>query len=527
LKNLFSFLCFHIPFLVFGQVITHGPVISGVTDSSMRVYIRTNVATPVQIAYYPLNKPEKEKLILSETKAHLDSSLIVDLKKLESETVYQLNISLPASKANQQAQVKTFPPVGKVGHMRLSFGSCIEHIKTDSIFITMSKFKPDLFLHLGDWTYPDHETYPTQSIPGKNYFYSTQMSKVQEAYRVRYSLPFMADFLRNHPIDFIHDDDDFAFDGNSRETHSNAYLNGNLTILVEEPLPEGARENAIQGYLDYFPHYKLAAPKEEGVFHKYSYGNVEIFFLDSRADRSPDNDAFVRRNGRIYFEPPSDHSILGAIQMKWLLDGLRSSTATWKLIASGTNFNKGYKQVMDLALAMQRMVLRPGWSGGTVASSMASMWVGFPHDQWKLINFIAENKISNVVVLSGDSHNSAIDDGKNAGLPELMSGNLGVDNSHICDIVYNKLAIDIWNGGGQGIRNINYNACFGMVDVFGNDSIGLNVIDAKGDLLISKTLPSGFIPKPVKLKPMIGHTLGTRIRLWRNILKLAFNQLFK
>jgi alkaline phosphatase D len=521
---LLFFALFH--FSALGQHFTHGPIVGAVTDTSARIYIRTSAEADVRLEIHPTAKPQLSKTYYFKTIPRCDTSSIQTIDGLHTDH-YSYVLTLPSTQEIRCGTFKTFPSSSQKTNLRLAFGSCLEQLLGDTIFEEIAKAKPDIFIELGDWTYPDHEGYPFDIPGGKNHFYSTAYQKVQEAYRIRYSLPHLPALLSSTPIDFIHDDDDFAFDGNSRYTHSDSkWINGRI-ILSEDTLPEKARENAILGNLENFPHYPMGGSPDEGLYHKWRYGNVEVFFLDSRANRSPDNEAFIVKNGRIKFHPPAHHSILGQKQMNWLLDGLKSSSADWKIVASGTNFNCGYKQVMDIAVAMQGVKLEGGRSGGGLASSMASMWVGFPHDQHKLINFIADNKIPNVVMISGDSHNSAIDDGKNGGLPELMSGNLGVPNSRICDAVYNKMGIDIWNGGGQGIRNLNFNNCFGQLDFFKSDSLKLSIIDQKGSLVASSTLKAGFVPQKVKLKPMIGHTVGTRFRLYWNLLKIVGKLLTK
>ena len=70
-------------------------------------------------------------------------------------------------------------------------------------------------------------------------------------------------------------------------------------------------------------------------------------------------------------------------------------------------------------------------------------------DQDSLLAFIASRNIRNVIVLSGDSHTSAIDDGTNAGLPEIMAANLDIANSEFLPVL-KLFGIDIWNKGAQG-----------------------------------------------------------------------------
>ena len=65
-----------------------------------------------------------------------------------------------------------------------------------------------------------------------------------------------------------------------------------------------------------------------------------------------------------------------------------------------------------------------------------------------------------MIVLSGDSHTAAIDDGANAQLPEIMAGGLDITNSEIVKIL-SDFGINIWNKGGQGLTTSEFNNAFG------------------------------------------------------------------
>jgi alkaline phosphatase D len=70
--------------------------------------------------------------------------------------------------------------------------------------------------------------------------------------------------------------------------------------------------------------------------------------------------------------------MFGKEQLQWLLDGLSSSTATFKIVANGNQ------------------VLNPSTGGETLFN--------YRRDYDALLKYIKENKISGVVFLSGDRH---------------------------------------------------------------------------------------------------------------------------
>ncbi|MGH7600192.1 MAG: FlgD immunoglobulin-like domain containing protein, partial [bacterium] len=104
------------------------------------------------------------------------------------------------------------------------------------------------------------------------------------------------------------------------------------------------------------------------------------------------------------------------------------------------------------------------------------------------------NKIKNVIMLSGDLHTAAIDDGANAGVPEIMAGGLDITNSRIVAVL-ELVGLRIWNRGGQTtLLGDNFNNAYGRINVFGADSVRLEVVDEFGEVLARHTVPDGSLP---------------------------------
>ncbi|HND45729.1 MAG TPA: hypothetical protein PLC61_04960, partial [Chitinophagales bacterium] len=132
-----------------------------------------------------------------------------------------------------------------------------------------------------------------------------------------------------------------------------------------------------------------------------------------------------------------------------------------------------------------------------------AMWFAYPNSQQKLINFCKDNEIKNIIILSGDAHSSAIDDGKNAGFPEIMAGGLAQVNSHIASIIYNNFKLNLWNQGGQGIQNKNFNHAYGKVTVNQDSSVILEVIDDKDSTIAKHQIKTDYLPNTFKLKKQV------------------------
>jgi hypothetical protein len=76
-----SFFFILVPVLVFGQKITHGPVVGGLTDSSARIYVRTVEPMPGNLVLSGSGQTLSWEF---NTTAERDNSTIIDLANLEA-----------------------------------------------------------------------------------------------------------------------------------------------------------------------------------------------------------------------------------------------------------------------------------------------------------------------------------------------------------------------------------------------------------------------------------------------------------
>ena len=518
---------------VFSQSIIAGPIIGAVTDSSANLLFLTDAYTTgfIKISNVPIlldggniNQDANSNNSMLINFKGIDTSNKVNLFKLDfllPNTTYHYLVSYGNSE--KTGSFKTFPKSNTTFNFTVTFGSCSENFRDDSVFIEMQKHHPDVFLHLGDWTYPDHAYYPGLPTQNNHRFFVANPEQIKESFLIRYNLPNMKNLLSTTPVDYVFDDEDGIWDDFSKYSYCDLQLINGKTVMKEIPFPDSLRDNLLTSYHTYFPGYvNREQPKE--AYHSFVYGNTEVFFLDTRSTRSPNSEVFRQNKKGVWkFKASASHQILDSTQLNWLLNGLKNSKADWKIIVSGTSFNKDYKKILDICLlkAAQNRYLPNKLTGIYVAAAMSAMWFSYPATQGKLINFCHDNKIKNVFICSGDVHTSSIDDGKHSGFPEIVSANLGQENTKLASIVHNDLRLNLWNQGGQGIDNKNFNDAFGKVEVMGKDSVRLSCIDKYGTTICSYTLKDGFIPKKYNIKRHSKITLGQKLRAVKNALKIA------
>jgi alkaline phosphatase D len=124
------------------------------------------------------------------------------------------------------------------------------------------------------------------------------------------------------------------------------------------------------------------------LYRTVSFGRLATFqVLDVRQYRSPLpnggkasdlNDEALRRS----------NTMLGAKQARWLRSALLESTSAWNV------------------LAQQLMMGMVDVSGGDEKKYSMDQWPGYAHERIKLVEFIAERRVPNPVVITGDIHSN-------------------------------------------------------------------------------------------------------------------------
>lgn len=149
------------------------------------------------------------------------------------------------------------------------------------------------------------------------------------------------------------------------------------------------RGRALRVFEEYWANPSAGIPNVPGTFFRHSVGDVDFLVLDGRYHRGLDD------------------SLLGGPQQAWLLDELEASTATFKLVAVGSQ-----------------------WT----ADGSADSWASYVSQRDVILDGIRDRGIDGVVLLSGDVHRSEfrVIERESVGgcdLPELTSSPLATFNS--------------------------------------------------------------------------------------------------
>jgi alkaline phosphatase D len=169
-----------------------------------------------------------------------------------------------------------------------------------------------------------------------------------EDYRRQRSIASTLPLLRSTPQLAIWDDHDFGLNNSD----------------VTNP----AREASLSAFSNYWANPSAGLPDAPGVFFRYAWGGVDFFMLDGRYYRTPN--ASPDGPGK---------TLLGPRQSEWLRESLLASRAPFKVIACGS-----------------------GWSSEDGPTGDA--WSAFLTERNALFDFIRDERIEGVFLISGDTH---------------------------------------------------------------------------------------------------------------------------
>jgi alkaline phosphatase D len=277
----------------------------------------------------------------------------------------------PAADANPDSLTFAF---ASCQHFASGYYTAYEHMVKEEI---------DVLFFLGDYIYEDGKT----GVWGRSHYPGKTVSTLND-YRLRY-MQYKTDPL----LQAAHEAFPWIVAPDDHEVKNNWAGNGPPYDNNKEFLAR--RTAAYQAYYEHMPLRKAALPKgpEMLLYRRFKYGKLaEFSVLDTRQFRSEyscsDDNGFSACEERM---DPS-RTMLGTEQERWLLDGLSSSSAQWKVIP---------QQVI--------MAQRDREKGMGVEYNM-DKWDGYTETRDRLFNVVRKQRLENLIVLTGDQHNNWVNE---------------------------------------------------------------------------------------------------------------------
>lgn len=307
--------------------------------------------------------------------AEKDYTVKIDVGNLQAGKTYYYRFQA-MGKTSATGRTKT-TPVGMSDSLKFAVVSCSnwEWGYFNAYEKIADRDDVDAVLHLGDYIYEY----------GRGKYGDTTIRKNLPAYeivslsdyRTRHSQYRLDKGLRKvsqqHPMIAIWDDHEVA---------NNVYTEG---AQNHQPDKEGdfqkRKTAAIKAYYEWMP------IREGGKHYRsFSYGDLaDLVMLDERLEgKTKPVDSLTAAD----YENDT-RSMLGKEQLAWMEEQLKNSKAVWKVLGNQVMF-------ADIELS----VVYPNMPRNL------DSWDGYPAEKKKLKDFILQNKLKDVIFLTGDTHSS-------------------------------------------------------------------------------------------------------------------------
>jgi alkaline phosphatase D len=242
----------------------------------------------------------------------------------------------------------------------------------------------DAVLHLGDYiyeyanaTYGDGTSYGRVSAPDREIVALVDYRTRHAQYKTD---PDLQEAHRQHPFIVVWDDHEIA---------NNTWRDGGENHDPERG--EGAfiwrRASATQAFFEWMPIREDRATRQPRIYRSFAFGGLaDLIMLDTRLI---DRDEQVGRREDVAIIDDPARSLMGRTQEQWLFNEMAESKRAgvrWQLLG---------QQVMFAPLSL------PGAS-----SLSADTWEGYRPARQRVMNAIRDQRLENVIVLTGDVHSS-------------------------------------------------------------------------------------------------------------------------
>jgi alkaline phosphatase D len=372
-------------FAVHAAELLAGPLVGHTTTTSTRIWVETSEPADVRIEYWlkarlwydgpTLPKPVHLGSASGRTSNERPHIAVVELNDLPPGWMMNYTVLLnerPVRALSTQS-VSLMPPESAAAGVRsgppsfsVAFGSCNHppRVPIQPIWTQVMRRRPAAFIFLGDNNYlpKDPEMY---EIPP-----TALRTVVADTHRSMRNIAGLRDLVASTPSYGIWDDHDFGPNNSDR-----TFPHRDLTLDL---------------FQRYWPNPNHGVRGVPGVFHSFRIADVEFFMLDNRYHRDPKS-------------PSGGGTMFGAAQLNWLKQGLKASTAVFKVIGQG---------------------------GTSLADSAGETWTDYRSERDDFLTWMFRENITGVFFIAGDWHVGVLNRLHRATeaypLYELLSSNLAV-----------------------------------------------------------------------------------------------------
>jgi alkaline phosphatase D len=323
-----------------------GPQLGHVAHDHALLWVRATAAAGWKVIISEVENPSVTREFAGpELGAESGFSGIVKLDGLRPSTRYRYEVVL----GDQPQTTRPFPSFitapepNQPIKLRIALGSCVG----DTLAAAAPAWAE---LAARQWMKPEQGSFDLLLMLGDNHYANTTDPEKQRVYYTAHRLTSgWRELAAQSPIYSIWDDHDYG------PNDSDGTQKG--------------KEDSLRIFKEYWANPACGEPDNPGCYYTFTRGDVQFFMLDCRYYRSPNK----AKDG-------PEKTMLGAKQLEWLKRELSASKARIKLLATGSEWE---------------------------TFSSEDSWASFRMERDAFLEWMKEQKLEGVILLSGDRHFSA------------------------------------------------------------------------------------------------------------------------
>jgi alkaline phosphatase D len=340
---------------------------------------------PIEVSWQVADDEQLTKVVARGTAAAApdrDFTVKVDAAGLRPGRTYYYGFDAGGERS-PIGRTRTLPAAG-ASRVRLAVASCSNYPAGyfNAYRGIANHVDLDAVLHLGDYIYEFAEgVYGDSKSIGRRPLPAGEAVTLAD-YRLRYAIyrsdPDLQEAHRLHPWVVVWDDHEIANDAWSGGAAGHTPKQGGWAARLAA---------AYRAYVEWLP-VREGMEGSRRLYRTFRIGNLaDLVMLDTRSLR--DRQA-VGATASALTDPA--RSLLGAAQETWLFDRLRASQRdgiVWRLVG---------QQVLFAQLTPTGQPLN------------SDMWDGYPAARARVLDFLAQEQVADVAILSGDLHSAWAND---------------------------------------------------------------------------------------------------------------------
>ena len=319
-----------------------------------------------------------------------DMCVHVDVGGLDPSTTYHYGFEALGQRS-PVARTRTLPG-GDADHLRIAMVSCAKYnAGFFNAYTRIAERELDFVLHLGDYIYEAAQNPPASQTPPADI--GRVVDPIHECvtledYRKRY-----AHYRLDPDVQALHLAHPLIAALDCHELADDAWRGGSVEHREERDGPWADRvAAAFQARWEWMPYRKPDPADPSRTWRTVPIGDLaDLFIMDTRSRRD------MPAQGEAMWE--QGRSQLGPEQRTWLLEGLASSTATWRVLGNSSVMGQIWDERLTsetIPALLRLKMIEPNGRGPD-----PDQWDGYPHERDAILHAL---KGRDAVVLSGDVH---------------------------------------------------------------------------------------------------------------------------